>query len=1076
MRYYIIILLTLLLPVCTWGQFNPNNPDEPSMTGPNPSFQAEVYKNGVVFQNTSRNASRFEWSFGDGTTSKEKSPEYTYAAPGNYTVTLTAYNGMGSSTYNGYITISQESGYMISGNFTLDPDKNGVRNFQSLDDLFEDLLAYPISDDVTITAAQDLDLSLSELKRPGIVGELTEKLAQSPYKVRLSQEEGPSTSLHLWDEFNKETYNQLEQLVKYLDCYLDIYLGNKRFYVVSRDWLFEPKAICYGNQSSEIWFNSYSDAFTYEWQLAETPAVGLTGYQESGTGEIPPMSVANSTSIYQSLVYNVSLKYQGEVYGTERVTFWVYPQAMYLNLSEPSDDGLIADPDKVDLSWEAIPGNRSSYSVYIREKENGDFDSKGWTYDNKCHINNSNNFFKFNQTYEWYVETWPPCGESRIQSATRTFTIGSAADLEITEVKVEPQIAVSGKELKITATVTNIGSKAIESGSWTDQLSCTNHGLSSQSQGHDNLTLAVNESYELSFTTSAPYSETLESLKFQLDIDKNSLLRELSKNNNRKEIEVPLVSRCIPEEEYQVLCELYNQAGGANWYLSRPWNITTPAVGKEGWDGVTLDEDGHVLKIELPGMNLVGKIPAGLFSLPYLETLDLSNNTLTGQLEEIIPDDPKATKLVYVDLGQNQFSGTIPVSVNKLTSLNKLSLGGNRLEAVEEGLNTGIQLDITGQTLPVQDVQLLFPLKLELPGICLYEHSDQAMDKHPILSVAVPGIVQPMILYYNIDAGAYRFSWDSYYHYINLPPNLDLTFTQTDGSAKDSKMVVLLKFPQGDANMDAKVDVEDIRHTLNFITNDNNSSGSGGYLDFNYYAANTYQEEGTETLINVQDLVATVNILLDTPQTTTKSSLRSSESGGMAATLRVEEGKLMVDNLVEPVMDLDITLKNVTSKQIKLLLPEAKYLYRTRDVEGGVRFVLVCMDGSGIPLGKTDILKVNGKEAAIAHAHLTNSAAHEVPSTFVGKELATGNESLLIDGGSGGGIRIDADVKTLVVSVYDMGGRSVSSHRIQEVVPGNYDVRQWLAPELPAGVYLVHIELHKADGIKKQTIKVSLAK
>ena len=59
-------------------------------------------------------------------------------------------------------------------------------------------------------------------------------------------------------------------------------------------------------------------------------------------------------------------------------------------------------------------------------------------------------------------------------------------------------------------------------------------------------------------------------------------------------------------------------------------------------------------------------------------------------------------------------------------------------------------------------------------------------------------------------------------------------------------------------------------------------------------------------------------------------------------------------------MDLDITLKGVTSKQIELLLPANNYLYRTRDVEGGVRFVLVCMNGSGIPLGKTDIMKVKG--------------------------------------------------------------------------------------------------------------------
>ena len=169
-------------------------------------------------------------------------------------------------------------------------------------------------------------------------------------------------------------------------------------------------------------------------------------------------------------------------------------------------------------------------------------------------------------------------------------------------------------------------------------------------------------------------------------------------------------------------------------------------------------------------------------------------------------------------------------------------------------------------------------------------------------------------------------------------------------------------FDQGDANMDGCVSMNDIRHTLNFINDDNNSSGNGGYINFNYYAANTYQEKQAESTINVQDLVATVNILLETPQTRSGSTLRSADavSSEPVAFLSVKSGKLVIDNPAESVMDLDITLKGVTSKQIELLLPANNYLYRTRDVEGGVRFVLVCMNGSGIPLGKTDIMKVKG--------------------------------------------------------------------------------------------------------------------
>jgi PKD repeat protein len=51
-------------------------------------------QNGLVstFTNTSSNASSFLWNFGDGFTSTETSPSHTYAAPGIYTVSLSATN------------------------------------------------------------------------------------------------------------------------------------------------------------------------------------------------------------------------------------------------------------------------------------------------------------------------------------------------------------------------------------------------------------------------------------------------------------------------------------------------------------------------------------------------------------------------------------------------------------------------------------------------------------------------------------------------------------------------------------------------------------------------------------------------------------------------------------------------------------------------------------------------------------------------------------------------------------------------------------------------------------------------
>ena len=65
--------------------------------GPDPiaSFQSEISATNyleVSFTNYSTNATSYSWSFGDGETSVEKDPVHTFAAVGEYTVTLTATN------------------------------------------------------------------------------------------------------------------------------------------------------------------------------------------------------------------------------------------------------------------------------------------------------------------------------------------------------------------------------------------------------------------------------------------------------------------------------------------------------------------------------------------------------------------------------------------------------------------------------------------------------------------------------------------------------------------------------------------------------------------------------------------------------------------------------------------------------------------------------------------------------------------------------------------------------------------------------------------------------------------------
>ena len=69
-----------------------------------------------------------------------------------------------------------------------------------------------------------------------------------------------------------------------------------------------------------------------------------------------------------------------------------------------------------------------------------------------------------------------------------------------------------------------------------------------------------------------------------------------------------------------------------------------------------------------------GEIPLELSQLSRLDHLDLSNNQLNG---EIPPELGQLLKLRTLNLSNNQLSGEIPSELGGLTQLTKLDISGN---------------------------------------------------------------------------------------------------------------------------------------------------------------------------------------------------------------------------------------------------------------------------------------------------------------------------------------------------------------------------------------------------------------
>jgi len=137
------------------------------------------------------------------------------------------------------------------------------------------------------------------------------------------------------------------------------------------------------------------------------------------------------------------------------------------------------------------------------------------------------------------------------------------------------------------------------------------------------------------------------------------------------------------EVELQSLQNIYIETGGEYWLNNTGW---TSEENRCSWYGITCDEEGFVIEINLPNNNMTGGFPSySLSSFYKLERLLLNNNALHGIMaatydrnadndDDIFNDDWYEEDLVtdaslffnlrdltHVDLSQNNLSGEVDV-------------------------------------------------------------------------------------------------------------------------------------------------------------------------------------------------------------------------------------------------------------------------------------------------------------------------------------------------------------------------------------------------------------------------------
>ncbi|MBA0595618.1 receptor-like protein kinase 7 [Gossypium raimondii] len=127
----------------------------------------------------------------------------------------------------------------------------------------------------------------------------------------------------------------------------------------------------------------------------------------------------------------------------------------------------------------------------------------------------------------------------------------------------------------------------------------------------------------------------------------------------------------VKSDELQILLTLKSALNKSSTDVLDSWAATGSVC---SFNGITCDAGGSVKEIELSSQKLTGVLPLdSICQLQSLDKLSMGHNSLYGAITE---DLNNCSKLRYLDLGNNPFSGPFP-DISALSELQYLYLNGS---------------------------------------------------------------------------------------------------------------------------------------------------------------------------------------------------------------------------------------------------------------------------------------------------------------------------------------------------------------------------------------------------------------
>ena len=880
-------------------------------------FTVDRYMNRAQFTNTSSQACRsFVWDFGDGTTSEEHSPMHVYQSPGTYNVRLIAKGIARTDIAEQSLIINPANTWTAEGDYTLDAKATGVRNFTSLHEAVSLLSQCTPRGTIVVAvpAGERYSMDATQADSLALLTTLTQKLTQAGTALKFASAAG-----HTASSIMINTSPEAESLCATMAFICLPQLDNVQTMLNGVD--IHPQAllsigleaVCAeaSTQAVSLGMLSSSPSVTVKWSATITAGSKLTGFAANGTGDLPSMVIHSTATSTQRVTYVIDYLLDGVLMHTTQHAIDVRPLvagAVIASLSPA--DGSEAGFGLQRISWTDLGAQApGGYTFHWRRTDaGGEWNSR------ECTTSRTDLQCAPGATYEWKVTAYGACDE--VVSPTFTFTVKRQADLAVTQLVV-PEAVNAQNTFTIKAKVQNLGSGTTLSSTWTDALyrSESADGLSTATRVATITRRGVLEpgdAYELTFQTQAPDASVGQVYYYVRTDDSNVEPESDERNNVALSSAVSVAENYVQAGDYEALKVLYEALGGASW--TRPWRTSTAAINSTAWPGVTFDNDGRVLAINLASNNLAGVLPEQGFTLPLLTSLNLSGNRVRGRLAAFVQGLPALATLDMSACALTTLDAALPATIRTLNLANQNSfqpLAYFPRQAWAMGTS-------------VDDVRL--------DSIISYNHTLRDFTAHPTLGLYSRNDAYLGTLSYS--NGRYMLRLNGDYRQAN---GAEVYARVADGTARGNRLRAALSWLAGDANADGQVDVLDARHTLNRIL----ASPMG---NFNFMAANTYD---SDLIINVQDVVTTVNMFITDEADTDARGVRSAASAANVTprgTLRIQDNLLWLD-ADEPVGALDITLRGVREQQVGLRLSHTRYQMFTHQAGDCLRVVILSPSG-----------------------------------------------------------------------------------------------------------------------------------